>query len=955
MVIPFFNRLCAILVVATSLSIFPLFFVIAQDCYLPHFQKEKFTIKDEQLIRADELFSAGLHHRAIPAYKEILQDVANKIETTSEKNEETQLNTAMQSRFHLAQAYFVLESYKEALDALHDNINEDTSLQPKLNEIRQNSIYLAALIYKKTEQYDCAQAMLSQYLKAENPFNLPLHDEALFEIGLINFLKGNLNEAKNQFEALNVQQFKPRLHTLIQLYLARIQLTQANYGAAATSLASLAKQIPPHDELHFELSYLQGEAFFQMHDYRKALEFFNFSLPNANPEKCSWYCETLYHCGWCYLKLCDDPLINQNAKAQYFTNAESIFQKLLNKAPEERVYLALGQCYLFQAREFKNKLIYARAEDLLARQDLFSSRDGQSHALLLRAEAAPSYAARDKLYQQLTQEINKDSPYFAKGWYLRALNDFEEGQVLLQNNQIEEAQKIFEKSAAHFHQAFLLLKNKDKSQAGSSLKYQALAIGCHRNREANLKAVAILEELINDYPDLLYALDNPDEIFYLHGFFAARLIQTEEKFASISEQSLKHAAAFPNCKFGDIALAYLGASQYRNGFFSEAETTYLKITKDFPNSQYADEAWFWAACCADKLQRDPEISRQYRRNVFEKFPLSSYAAEAYFTLYDFRDYLQGDRIAIKHLQNFAKKYPETPFLMQAFYLIGLDYKRDRQTAEGKWLRKKSLTDAIDAFQEVETLFDTLIEKELIPSDKLDYYITIRYRAILERAMANLAIAEESQGAKQQIYLEYAEEVFKRLVDDFHNIHHPHIKLLLQEDAYPPLYEESYFWLAQTYIKGKNDEAAKRTLSQMVDHYQQNKITRGYHLSRVWYELGKIAIRGNEFAAGQQFFKNAEDAAKGNVLGTEQRLDLWIQQSMCHRGLDQLDDAILILSKVVNDDAVSSLRLKAMYLRAEIYELQERPELACKQLESIAKKGGIWAAKAKEKLEKEYGN
>ena len=48
------------------------------------------------------------------------------------------------------------------------------------------------------------------------------------------------------------------------------------------------------------------------------------------------------------------------------------------------------------------------------------------------------------------------------------------------------------------------------------------------------------------------------------------------------------------------------------------------------------------------------------------------------------------------------------------------------------------------------------------------------------------------------------------------------------------------------------------------------------------------------------------------------------------------------------------RIKAMYLRAETYELQNRPELALKQLESTARKGGEWAQKAQKKLEENYG-
>jgi hypothetical protein len=39
----------------------------------------------------------------------------------------------------------------------------------------------------------------------------------------------------------------------------------------------------------------------------------------------------------------------------------------------------------------------------------------------------------------------------------------------------------------------------------------------------------------------------------------------------------------------------------------------------------------------------------------------------------------------------------------------------------------------------------------------------------------------------------------------------------------------------------------------------------------------------------------------------------------------------------------------MYLRAEIYALQGRHDLAKKQWEATAKKGGEWALKAKENL------
>ena len=70
-------------------------------------------------------------------------------------------------------------------------------------------------------------------------------------------------------------------------------------------------------------------------------------------------------------------------------------------------------------------------------------------------------------------------------------------------------------------------------------------------------------------------------------------------------------------------------------------------------------------------------------------------------------------------------------------------------------------------------------------------------------------------------------------------------------------------------------------------------------------------------------------------------------------MNRLDEAILLLSQVINDSTASQLRIKAMLRRAEIYESQKRYELAIKQLEAVARIPGEWGQKAKERLEKYY--
>lgn len=114
------------------------------------------------------------------------------------------------------------------------------------------------------------------------------------------------------------------------------------------------------------------------------------------------------------------------------------------------------------------------------------------------------------------------------------------------------------------------------------------------------------------------------------------------------------------------------------------------------------------------------------------------------------------------------------------------------------------------------------------------------------------------------------------------------------------------------------------------------------------------MRQKNYREALDDFGMAEESSKGRVLSTDQKIDLWIQQSLCYKELGDNEKAMLTLSKAINDDAISALRVKAMYLRAEVYEAQGRHELARKQLEATSKKGGEWALKARQKMEEDHG-
>ncbi|HEY4832950.1 MAG TPA: hypothetical protein VIH61_10375, partial [Waddliaceae bacterium] len=175
----------------------------------------------------------------------------------------------------------------------------------------------------------------------------------------------------------------------------------------------------------------------------------------------------------------------------------------------------------------------------------------------------------------------------------------------------------------------------------------------------------------------------------------------------------------------------------------------------------------------------------------------------------------------------------------------------------------------------------------------------------------------------------------------------------QKKPYPSQFEEGEYHLVHCYLKQGKDLSAQRLLNQMLTHYTESGIEEGYYLFQVWQELGKLAMHCQDYNTALHYFELSHESGK-NFLSDDQKLTLWLLQSDCFREKKEYDIAMRLLSKVINAQTASPLRLKAMFLRAEIYELEGRPELAIRQLESAAKKGGEWAHKAQEKLRENYG-
>lgn len=771
-----------------------------------------------------------------------------------------------------------------------------------LNEKDHNTEQLAAYTqYQLADSYirhgDNAKAIpILQEIQSHYPTQ-----QALYLLGLAHKNLQQYPEAKETFNRYLSASANPLPQANeAKFQLGHIDFLQGNFDAASKQWKPLITSKEKDNAVTLARLYLARISILQGNE-KEALEILTPLLSTKQPDTITY--QTNYLLGTAYYLLGDD--------AQAFPSFE---KSLPESNPQASIWYEHTQKYL--------------------RQDV----------------ASATFEERSSLFSRLIQQATTPEDT-AISWFMKGKNDYDEA-INLQKSSNSSSIQLFSQAAEAFRQSADLFPQKQTSQISNAKKFEALSLS-HLNTEASdRRALTLLQEITT-----LTTTPSQDQtsLLYLEGIISARLIPTNDLLNESPQyiqavKALESAATHKDSPYSSMALKDLGALYFRAGNYIDAERAYLQLAETHQGSQLCGEGWFWAGKCAQKIAKNQDTIRERFKHVYENYPNSPYAAEAYLSMYTIREYLQGDRTPIKHLQYFTDNFPDSPLQIQAHYLLGMDLKRDRKTAEGKWLRKRNLTEAIDAFQEVDNLFTKFMEEGNLPEDMRAYFIKVRYQATLERALANLAIANDSIGAKKAIYLEYAEEVFKTLIDDLGNPNTPYSKLLQQERSLSPIYEEAVFGLAQTNIKANHDDKAEKILTDLQSKYQQMHVNRSYYLSRSWYERGMIAMRKQQPKMAIQYLHNAEEAAKGDLLSTDQKLDLWIQEGLCYRNMGDYDRCVLLLSKAINDDAVSSLRLKAMFLRAETYEQQGRQELARKQLESLAKKGGYWGKEAKQKMD-----
>ena len=651
--------------------------------------------------QAERLFTEKLYGDALPLYSLLLSP-----HLKSEEDLQDHLTLRLA-------ACYLEEGYPQAaLDILTPRpcSNRCLYLMSLAHRYKQESLQALKLLQQ------CSQINESLYFK----------NHIYLEKGYHLFHLEDFKNAQSAFESVVWQENNPLPFYLAQLNLARIHL-KTNHLNEAQKALTLPHPIPQHHPLNTEKLYLEGLLFLANHQDNEAAACFEHLLPKDSTAKYAWTTPILHGLAISYLRqalMLNLPL--EDLKA-LLIKAESTLQKLLDCAPTESSYLLMSDYYLIKAKRLDDLQAYSQAQKLLE-QDLFTTPEGKRQVILKLAESTPSYQERDQFYQKLAGEPHQPTTFYAHVWFLKGLNDFEESLHLSQ-------------AAQAFAQAAHLYENANSIEEALALKHLVLAYALQKELNQISKAWEVLKTLLSR-PSLLSSFPYPQELYCLAGWLALQL--NDKAILKEAKIFLQHSQTYPcKRKWSELELKLEGLVCLKLEEWNQAEALFNLLKQDYPSTSYG-EACFWLAHCAEQ-QNQPALKKDYLQQVYTQDPQSPYAPIAYFHFYSYSEYMRGERKAIKHLQAMPDLFPNHPLIITAYYLIGMDHKKDHLTEEGQILRRKDWTAAIDAFQLAEATFDALATQKLISLDDMAYFTQVHYRAKLERAQVNLSIAQHSIG------------------------------------------------------------------------------------------------------------------------------------------------------------------------------------------------------------------
>ncbi|MCH9633553.1 MAG: Cell division coordinator CpoB [Chlamydiae bacterium] len=868
--------------------------------------------------QADSAFNKQLYNEAVLLYEELIQAVEQAIYTSSQ-------DAYFDFACHLGHCEFFLKNYSRSRE-LFVQLKQESE-----GGLDHNSLYHLILASIATENFKEALNYCTEYLNQGPHHSQDEYQAIQFEIAHIYYLMGEFQKAQTLFTD-NLNKLKSTEHEgLSRVYIAKILIQQKEYSKVEFYLNPNHFDLSKYPHLKSEWAYLRAEAFFQKKEYNLAIAHFEESLAQTE----DGYNPALYHLALSYYEVSQkEPL------SGYLIKAENCLNQLKETNPSDKVYITLAKVLISKYKESEEEKVAGDLQQLFnnCRLENISSKLEMG---LLQASVTENNLEKEAIYAKLCMLNLPPSKELAKLAYIRAYNLFKCMQSTRDEAFIEKLNETLETSWSLFQQF-------DTQKIAQGLKIRVLAAIELRELDCLKESYQFLETFPSKY-------EFCREVDYYKALLASKLMlldnensYLEEGIHALDRILLNEAQT----ELAEQALYLMGTLHYQNKDYSQARHTFLKLIEGYPLSKWTGDAWYWAAECHDLQSHDPNISKAYRKKVFENHPNSAHAAESYFYYFPFESYLSGDVQAMEHLENMENKFKDSPLIVVSYYLRGIQKSKDHYTDLGKLVAFKDDSSALSLFEQAKETFLNAYIKGDISSESQPYLSEIYHRSQLASAQTLLSLSEKELGELRYVQVEQAIEIYKLIIEQFESKENPLVKELYCQCNYPEILEEAEFGLAMALIRQSQLSEGEDLLHKIIKQHQEAKMDKNYYCSRAWYELSLIAMARESYEDALNLLVKSQRAVDNRVT-IDQKIELCIQESLCYRFLNKLDLAMLTLSKIINEEEDSELKIKAMYLRAEIYEIQGKTGLAQKQLESAAKKGGGWAKMSQDRLMANY--
>lgn len=774
-----------------------------------------------------------------------------------------------------------------------------------------------------------AEALLQKLLADDRKALSPI----FLEKGNLLVEQGRYPEAASFFERAAQDLSSPALLESALVKQGIALMLQGDYKKAEAILDKL-KIKEGKDPLFSSINaYLEAQN--QLHDGNNAAALSSYERSISHPLPLTMLKPLLLEYGYFLLSLAEKT--NSGENFELFDRADRIFVKLIDLNEPEEGWIGLGKSFLARSaihqggnKERKDEIVEALLQ--------LSSEQADELAFLIQTESEEDFKKGNERYLFAISNAPKEK---------RARLSLQHGLHLVRWGAALEQEGFKEKSSIRFQEGsealdlFMTTFPASPSLTKAAIAYVKASLASN-TKETKTQEVLLslerngdLEKTLAKALALLLAIEKRKDQNTINSLTEAALTAYQSTLVKGQHSPLLREARY-----------LLASSLYKVEDYPKAQEILFQRSGLEEPAPLSPEELFLAANIAEKEGRSEDKRALYVR-LYEEHPAHPLAKEAAFKRYTLKEYLSGGKQEMKHLEQFVSTWKTSPRLPVAYYAIGLDYRQDRKSQEGKWVRKKSYTKAIQAFSEATSSFYSLKDKHLIPKDQEDALAFLALNAELETGICNFEIARESKAAKREVYLEYAKDIFQRIASrlDAEGRESKTAKAW-------PIYIEAKLFLAEAEI-GLNDfDKGKQDLSEALEYLKKVGVHDGYYFGKAHYLAAEFSLHDSHYEEALRHLTLAENDDSG--LTTEEKLSGAIKKGHCLKSLGRLDDAMNVFSSVVNADAVSSLRVQAMLERAYIYREQNRFDLYRKQLEALQRMGGKWQAKAKQLLEEYYG-